>query len=108
VAGRYSAPDPCVNTHAAVVMANRLLDLGYIPVVPHLTHFWHTMTPRPYEDWLRIALAMVERCDALYRLAGHSPGADREVARARECGLPVYLDGEAGLASLLHDFPRRP
>jgi hypothetical protein len=33
---------------------------------------------------------MLARCDALLRLPGESPGADREVKRARELWIPVY------------------
>lgn len=37
-----------------------------------------------------VAHRLIERCDALLRLPGDSRGADMDVARARELGLPVY------------------
>jgi hypothetical protein len=37
-----------------------------------------------------VAHRLIERCDAVLRLPGASRGADMDVARARERGLPVY------------------
>ena len=39
-----------------------------------------------------VAHRLIERCDVLLRLPGDSRGADMDVARARELGLPVCLD----------------
>jgi hypothetical protein len=39
-----------------------------------------------------VAQRLLERCDAVLRLPGESRGADLDVARARELGLPVYTD----------------
>ena len=38
------------------------------------------------------ARRLIERCDAVLRLAGESRGADLDVAQARERGIPVYHD----------------
>ncbi|WP_342618139.1 DUF4406 domain-containing protein [Rhodoferax sp. GW822-FHT02A01] len=37
-----------------------------------------------------VAHRLLGRCDAVYRIPGASNGADIEVAKAREMGLPVY------------------
>ena len=37
-----------------------------------------------------IAHRLLERCDAVLRMPGESKGADEDVRRARERGLPVY------------------
>lgn len=37
-----------------------------------------------------VAHRLIERCDGVLRLAGASTGADLDVARARELGLPIY------------------
>jgi hypothetical protein len=37
-----------------------------------------------------VAHRLIERCDAVLRLPGASRGADMDVARAQERGLPVY------------------
>lgn len=39
-----------------------------------------------------VAHRLLERCDAVLRIAGESRGADMDVARARQLGLPEYLD----------------
>lgn len=99
VAAPYSRPDPCVNTHLAILAGARLWDLGYTPFVPHLTHLWHTVAPRPYDQWLAWDLAWLQTCRVLLRLPGASTGADLEVAFAREHGIAV-VDSFEGL----HDW----
>jgi len=39
-----------------------------------------------------VAHRLLGRCDAVLRIPGDSRGADMDVARARELGLPVYFD----------------
>jgi hypothetical protein len=39
-----------------------------------------------------VAHRLLQRCDAVLRIPGASKGADLDVARALELGLPVYLD----------------
>ena len=39
-----------------------------------------------------VARRLLSRCDAVLRIAGESRGADLDVARAQELGLPVYRD----------------
>lgn len=83
VAGPYSKPTPTHNTNRAVKAADELLSYNFVPLIPHLTHFWDTMSPKPYEVWLAYDMAWIDRCDVLLRLPGESSGADREVAYAR-------------------------
>jgi hypothetical protein len=94
VAGPYTRGDVCLNVRAAVHAADQLLTLGYAPLVPHLTHLWHTISPHDYEEWLTLDLAWLAVCDAVLRLPGDSPGADRECAEAVRLGIPVYHDLE--------------
>jgi hypothetical protein len=90
IAGPYSSPDPVANTHVTITVATAVMeDTGYVPVVPHLTMLWHTVTPRPYEWWLVLDQYHLSRCDAILRLPGASSGADAEVELARAWGLDV-------------------
>lgn len=100
VAGPYSS-DPEGNTYMALVEGQRLLERGYAPMVPHLSHFWNEVIENPYSDWLDLDLAWVAVADAVYRIPGDSPGADREVELADKLGIPVYET----LADLLLDVP---
>lgn len=98
VAGPYTA-DPETCTATAIEAGDQLLDAGYAPFVPHVLHYWHTLhTERHYEDWMRIDLTWLRAADAVLRLPGESPGADQEVALARELGIPVVdsVEGVAG------------
>ena len=91
IAGPYSKGDVAINVRSAFKVANFLANLGFAPFVPHSTHFWHMMFPRPYEFWLELDNEFIPCCDALLRLAGDSEGADKEVALAHELGIPTFV-----------------
>jgi hypothetical protein len=96
VAGPYTRPDPVENSHTTIRFASELIDEGLVtPVVPHLTLMWHLVAPRPLDFWYEYDVAMLSRCDALYRIEGESTGADREVAFATDRGIPVFTDRES-------------
>ena len=89
VAGPYTKPDPCINTYEAVKVGDELVALGHTPYIPHLSHFWHTMSPKAYDWWLKYDLEWLDVCDIVLRLPGKSPGADKEVEFAETHGIPV-------------------
>jgi len=99
VAGPYTKPDPGLNTHQSILVATQLLDAGFAPFLPHLSLFWHCCTPRPYETWLQYDFVWVAKCDAVLRIPGDSPGADREVELANSLGIPVFFDIESLFAA---------
>jgi hypothetical protein len=103
IAGPYTSPDPAVNVRAAIDAATRILDAGHTPFVPHLTHFWHVIVPRPYETWTAWDLEWLKVCDAVVRLPGRSPGADAEMSEAANLGLAMFW----GLERLLKHLQRR-
>ena len=89
---------------AGVGAAARLLVAGVAPFSPHL---WAAAGCNAdglanYEHWMRYDFAFLDVCDAVLRLPGVSPGADREVARAHGRGLPVF-HSEAELLAWAHD-----
>src|SRR5437868_13379401 len=90
VAAPYTKGDVAVNVRTAFEAANHLADLGFAPFVPHGTHFWHMMFPRPYEFWLDLDNQFLPACDAVLRLPGESSGADKEVALGESLGIPVF------------------
>lgn len=94
VAGAYSLGDVAVNVRNAILAANELRDLGFFPFIPHLSHYWHTLCPRAYEDWLAMDLEWLKVCDALLRLPGESSGADQEVEWAIRNERPVFYSIE--------------
>ena len=90
IAGPYSSA-PEENVLKALKVADKLLEAGYIPIVPHLTHWWHEISPKQYDTWIEIGKAQLENCDLLLRLPGESPGSDKEVAYAIKLGIPVIF-----------------
>lgn len=92
IAAPYTKGDVAINVRTAIEAGSRLWDLGFAPFIPHLTHFWHLVTPKPYEVWLTIDNEWLPVCDAFLRLPGPSSGADKEEALARSLGIPVFYD----------------
>lgn len=91
MSGPYSS-SPAANTDAAIAVAELLHSLGFVPFIPHLSHFWNERYPHPYADWLAYDLHWLRMCDAVFRMPGDSSGADGEVAEARRIGIPVFTD----------------
>jgi Domain of unknown function (DUF4406) len=91
LAGPITIPDPMENCHRAFKLATCLRDSGLVvPFVPHTTCIWHMVDPAGYEDWLAYDFEIIRHCDALVHFEGASSGADREVAHATSCKLPVF------------------
>ena len=90
IAGPYTSGDVALNVRNAFATANTLADHGFAPFVPHYTHFWHMLYPRPYDFWLKLDKEFLASCDCLLRLEGESEGADVEEEHARSLGLPVF------------------
>jgi hypothetical protein len=98
VAGPYTRPDPVANTHNACRAWKALRDAGFAPYCPHWTMLQQLVTPvADVGYWYDADLPWVAACDALYRLPGASAGADREAARMRELGRPVFEAGDRGI-----------
>jgi len=92
LAGPYTNGDTARNVAEAIEIADIIRGMcggNLIPFVPHLFHFWHMIRPRDYEDWMALDLHWLGLCHALIRLPGDSPGADLEIEKAQELGIPV-------------------
>lgn len=94
VAGPYTRPDPVLNTHRIIKVADHLQGTGLVTChVPHLNHLWNLVAPHDdVEHWYSYDLAILRRCDALLRVEGESAGADTEVSFAEEHGIRVFFD----------------
>lgn len=92
IASPYTKGDVAVNVCKSLETADKLLELGFIPYAPLLTHFWHLISPKPVYVWYALDNEWVKRCDCVLRLPGESTGADAEVELAKSLGIPVYFD----------------
>ena len=101
IAGPYTHGDVAENVREAIVKAHDLLDLGYAPFCPHLSHFLHLHRPRRYMEWMILDLQWLRVSDVILRLPGDSPGADTEEELARQEGIPVVYT----VAELVERFP---
>lgn len=92
VAGPYSVGDHQENVNHAIDIGNQLMDMGFVPFVPHMSHYLHQRKERDYEHWMAFDLEWLKLCDAIYRMDGKSSGADREVQYAESVNMPVFYD----------------
>ena len=97
IAGPLTHGDQQANARAAHYGAGLLMQAGdalgqrIATFIPHAYLQCEGYFPRPYEKWMESCFIALRACDALVRLPGYSPGADREVAEARRLGIPVYI-----------------
>ena len=94
IAAPYSLGDAFANVRGAIDIAEILRAKGYQVFVPHLFAFWNFIHPHSWQEWMALDLAWLERCDVLFRVPGESLGAEWEVERARELGIPVVASLE--------------
>jgi hypothetical protein len=94
IASPYTKGDVAVNVRNSYIMADKLAALGFAPYVPLHSHFWHFLSPHPYDFWTKMDLEWVLRCDCLFRVEGESSGADGEVKYAVEHNIPVFYSLE--------------
>lgn len=105
IAGPYrsgTGGDPVLierNLKALEQAALAVYDKGHFPLIGEwaalpLAHATGVTVAEaiPQSFLYEVAQRMLRQCDAVYRIAGESRGADMDVQTARELGLPVYLD----------------
>lgn len=90
VAGPYTHPDPIVNVHRAVAVAEQLDERGCAVFIPHLSMLWHLVRPAGIAMWYRRDRDVLAHCDALVRFQGRSEGADCEEMYAHGIGIPIF------------------
>lgn len=93
IASAYTRGDVAINVRNAILAADELIKRGHTPFIPHLTHFWHLVSPKEVEFWYEYDNSFIDHwAEALLRLDNMSNGADNEFMRAKRLGIPVYLD----------------
>lgn len=95
IAGPFTAGDQFQNVARALRAGDEAIELGCAPFVPHIYCLCHMLAEHDYETWMAIDRAWLLASDAVYRIPGNSPGADREAATAQEMGIPVFFDSKS-------------
>lgn len=81
ISGPYTKDTPEENIKVAIEVAEKLTKLSpnIFPYIPHLSHYWEKLHPKPWEYWVEHGKAFAEVCDIVFRIPGDSKGADEEV-----------------------------
>lgn len=95
VAGLYTIGDPVENTRKAILAGDSISKIA-IPYIPHISLLWHLIAPHEVEFWYTYDLHWLRVCDALWVISydANSKGVNREIAEAKEQGLPVFFKKE--------------
>ena len=90
-AAPYTQGDLVTNIRYVISMGERVMKMGGVPLIPHLNMLWDLVSTHDGAFWCNYDLYLLERCEALYRGQGHSPGGDKEVATALQpLQIPVF------------------
>lgn len=92
ISSAYTLGDIAENVRAQLDASDTLIELGFCPIAPLLSHYQQIYKPRSWYEWMDVDMELVSRCDALLRLPGKSTGADTEVSLAKKLKIPVYYD----------------
>lgn len=78
----------------AIQLYYSLIEGGFVPICPQLSVLADFTDPGrlTYEQWLELDFRYIDLCDAVIRVPGESPGADREVEYARSKGKIVVSE----------------
>lgn len=90
IASPYTGKNPNNAVELQIEAGNALLDNGFNPYVPLLSHFLHIRRERGNNEWLDILTPWLAKCDYLLRIGGDSVGADEEVRVAKSLGIEVF------------------
>jgi nucleoside 2-deoxyribosyltransferase len=90
IASPYTLGDQARNVYESLEVGNQLIELGFCPFCPLLTHFQHMMFPQDYDKWLKLDFEWLKQCDCVLRITGESKGADEEVQLAESLNIPVF------------------
>jgi hypothetical protein len=89
ISGPYTLGDVDSNVLTANQLGIKLIEQGHAVYIPHLSHYLNLQLPHDYRFWMEQCLMWVSLSSYLIRIPGESAGADEEVKRAHELGIPV-------------------
>ncbi len=96
IAGPYNSPEASVreeNVKCIQQIAKVLISKGHFVLECHSLEHALRGTELKHAEFLRQTLNWLKRCDAIF-FAAPSPGANMELRKAEELGLPVFKNLE--------------
>jgi len=110
ISGPLEGWDQRQNIRRALLAMESIILSGNDPFCPHLSWFagLFMLGCVPRTVWMRLDLAWLSQADVVVRIPGESPGADVEVARAGELGIPVVFGVKAFFDRYVNRNPIRP
>ena len=85
------------NIRRGMKLSYEVLKAGFAPFVPFFDYHFSLMGPMSEEEYYGYSMAWLEACDAVIVVNEgweESVGTVREIARARELGMPVFFSLE--------------
>jgi hypothetical protein len=93
----YTFGDKIDNVNRQLIASNELLNRGFAPYTPLLTHYQSVAFPRSEHDWLDLDFNYLVICDMVIRIRPiidgkelPSSGGDKEEQLANEEKIPVF------------------
>ena len=95
ISGKVTGLSPTEYTRAFADAERKLRNMGHKTINPIRVNRELPMDTE-YEDYMKMSLLMVSFCEGIYMLSNYkdSPGAMRELARAKELGLEILYEGK--------------
>lgn len=92
ISGAYSGTPEEIeyNLSMARRISEEALVAGWVPICPNI--YWHPFAEyQDYDFWLEAAVGLIETCQVLVLVPGweRSSGVAKEIARAKELGIPI-------------------
>ena len=97
ISGPIMIGDQFTNLSNAIAAGEMIASTGHDVVIPHLNCIWHLIFPHEYEFWMEQDLALLARCDAIFRIEGESAGAECEIEFAEEHGIRRVTLADLGI-----------
>ena len=93
IASAYTNGNQAENVRAQIEVYLELINLGYCPIAPLLSHYVEIYKPIDYEKWLQIDFELIKRSDVIFRIPDkkgvYSEGATKESVFAIHNKIPV-------------------
>jgi len=89
IAHPISIGTPDVNMRNLIDACEQVWRMGHYAYGALLNLTWEVVYPKSEKQYLEHDIGWLKKCDIVWRLPGESKGADQEVRKAKELGIPI-------------------